>query len=143
MNNIHPFRVARSEEEWRRILSPEAYRVLRQRGTEPPFTNAYYHFAREGVYVCGACGAALFSSNSKYESGSGWPSFTAPLSPQALHEDIDSRFGMMRREINCANCGGHIGHVFTDGPEPLGLRYCTNSAALMFKPLSTITLGMG
>lgn len=143
MSNIHPFRVAKSDEEWRRILSPEAYRVLRQRGTEPPFTNAYYHFAAEGIYVCGACGASLFSSSSKYESGSGWPSFTEPLTAHALHEDIDLRFGMTRREINCANCGGHIGHVFTDGPKPLGLRYCTNSAALVFTPLSTITFGMG
>jgi len=124
--------VEKTEEEWRRQLSSEAYRVLRQQGTEPPHDNEYDKDYREGTYYCAGCGQALFSSTTKFDSGSGWPSFYKPID-NAIEEEIDTRYGMVRTEIRCSRCGGHIGHVFPDGPEPTNLRYCTKSAALKFK----------
>lgn len=131
MNNR--FEIEKPEDEWKKKLSAEAFRVLRQHGTEPPFANEYNDHHERGVYTCAGCGHPLFKSEAKYESGSGWPSFYQPIDKENLGEDIDRRFGMTRTEIHCKRCGGHIGHVFADGPRPTGLRYCTNSAALKFK----------
>lgn len=128
------FTVEKTDAEWKQALSPDAYRVLRQHGTEPPFQNEYDHHRASGSYRCAGCGQELFSSGAKYDSGSGWPSFYQPVQPEALGTDQDQRFGMRRSEIHCSRCGGHIGHVFPDGPRPTGLRYCTNSAALRFHP---------
>jgi len=130
------FPIEKTTEEWKRHLSADAYRVLREHGTEPPFQNRYDHHQEAGAYRCAGCGQELFSSEHKYDSGSGWPSFWQPISREALGEDSDRRFGMDRTEIHCSQCGGHIGHVFPDGPRPTGLRYCTNSAALEFTPAS-------
>ncbi len=124
----------RDEAYWRARLDPERYRILREKGTEPAFTGRYYDFKAQGVYRCAGCGAELFSSETKYDSGSGWPSFWAPVEAGrvALHEDLSH--GMRRVEITCAACGGHLGHVFPDGPRPTGERYCVNSASLDFEP---------
>jgi peptide-methionine (R)-S-oxide reductase len=122
----------RSEAEWQATLSPEQYRILRQAGTEPPFTGALLNNKAKGKYVCGACGEPLFDSDTKYDSGSGWPSFTAPLSGDAVEEHMDDSHGMRRVEVRCAKCEGHLGHVFPDGPGANGLRYCINSASLGF-----------
>ena len=127
-------RVERTEEEWRQVLSPERYRVLREAGTEPPFTGAYVDTEDDGVYHCAACGNALFRSDTKYHSGSGWPSFYEPVGPDAVEARSDTTHGMVRTEIRCARCGSHLGHVFEDGPRPSGLRYCMNSAALELEP---------
>ncbi|HEX6286165.1 MAG TPA: peptide-methionine (R)-S-oxide reductase MsrB [Acidimicrobiia bacterium] len=120
----------KTESEWREQLSPEQYQVLRQGGTERPFTGKYWDSKAEGVYRCAGCGEKLFSSDTKYESHSGWPSFFQPLANDLIDEEVDRSFGMTRTEIKCANCGGHLGHVFDDGPNPSGLRYCVNSASL-------------
>ena len=124
------YEIEREEGEWKGLLSPEEYRVLRQAGTEPPFSGEYVDTEEEGVYRCRACGNPLFRSDSKYHSGCGWPSFYAPISPDALEEHVDTSHGMTRTEIRCGRCGSHLGHVFTDGPKPTGLRYCMNSASL-------------
>ena len=127
-------KIIHTDEEWREILPPERYEVLREKGTERPFTGEYDDHWEDGVYACYACELPLFDSTTKFHSGSGWPSFWQPITPEAVEEHADSSYGMQRVEVTCARCGGHLGHVFTDGPEPTGLRYCINSASLQFVP---------
>ena len=127
-------KVAKTEAEWRAQLDPEQYRILREKGTEAPFSGEYDHVFEPGTYHCAGCGAELFTSEAKYDSGCGWPAFSAPASGEALEEETDTSYGMVRTEVMCASCGGHLGHVFPDGPRPTGLRYCMNGAALTFRP---------
>lgn len=129
----HAFAVVRSEEEWRKQLSPEQYQILRQKGTERAFSGKYADHHEPGRYDCAGCGQFLFASEDKFDSGTGWPSFVRPAQQKAVLEEVDSSYGMERIEVECANCGGHLGHVFQDGPKPTGLRYCINSASLEFK----------
>lgn len=128
MEKIH-----KTEEEWRTQLTPEQYHITRQKGTEPAFSGALYHNHDNGTYHCVACGAELFKSDTKFESGSGWPSFFLPTDKSAIETHEDNAHGMRRVEVTCARCGAHLGHVFPDGPKPTGLRYCINSAALNFE----------
>ena len=123
-------KIVKTEAEWRTELDPEQYRILRQKGTEAPFSGEYDHVFEPGTYHCAGCGAELFASDAKYDSGCGWPAFSAPAADEAIEEETDQTFGMVRTEVMCAACGGHLGHVFPDGPAPTGLRYCINSAAL-------------
>ena len=125
--------VEKTEEEWRAQLSPAAYNVLRQAGTEAPWSGALLQNKADGTYVCGGCGAKLFSSTAKFESGSGWPSFYEPADEENIERRDDSSHGMVRTEVVCKRCGGHLGHVFDDGPAPTGLRYCINSLSIGFE----------
>ncbi|HLL29083.1 MAG TPA: peptide-methionine (R)-S-oxide reductase MsrB [Xanthobacteraceae bacterium] len=129
-----PRKVTKTDAEWRAQLTPEQYHVMREHGTERPFTGPYVNEKRKGMYVCASCGNPLFSSDTKYDSGSGWPSFYAPAAKGAVSEHEDNSMLMRRTEIRCAACEAHLGHVFNDGPNPTGLRYCMNGCALDLKP---------
>jgi len=126
-------KIKKTEEEWRKELSPEEFRVLRQKGTEYPGTNIYNKHFEDGIYLCAGCGTPLFESKTKYDSGSGWPAFFAPIDPNNIKEYRDTSMGMIRVEVTCGVCDGHLGHVFPDGPAPSGMRYCINSVSLNFK----------
>ena len=123
----------KTDDEWKRELSPEAYRIMREKGTKPPFSGKYDRHFAAGTYHCAGCGEPLFASETKFDAGCGWPSFFAPFDGARIEEHQDRSHGMIRTEVRCRKCGGHLGHVFTDGPQPAGLRYCINSAALAFK----------
>ena len=125
-------KVAKSDQEWRQSLTPEQYAVLRKSATEPPFTGPYVHVKDDGSYQCAGCGTELFRSDAKYDSGSGWPSFWEAVDPDRISTKRDWSMGVPRTEIRCSTCGGHLGHVFDDGPQPTGQRFCVNSAALKF-----------
>jgi peptide-methionine (R)-S-oxide reductase len=126
-------KITKTDAEWREILTPEQFNITRQKGTEPAFSGALYENHADGMYHCVACGEPLFKSDEKFESGSGWPSFWLPASPDAVEAHEDTSHGMRRVEVTCAKCGSHLGHIFPDGPKPTGLRYCINSGSLKFE----------
>ena len=127
-------KIQKSEAEWKQELTPTQFQVCRMKGTEPPFTGEYYKTKTPGVYLCAACGNELFDSDTKYESGSGWPSFYKPIDEENVETESDDSHGMQRTEVMCGRCGAHLGHVFPDGPRPTGLRYCINSVSLKLDP---------
>ena len=136
LSSVNPLplkkRIIKSNSQWKKILSNEQFKILREKGTESPFTGSLLDNKKEGVYLCAACEHKLFSSKSKYDSGTGWPSFYEPISKVSIYEKTDYSYGMVRKEILCARCEGHLGHIFPDGPRPTGLRYCVNSISLKF-----------
>jgi peptide-methionine (R)-S-oxide reductase len=127
-------KIVKTDDEWKKILTPEQYNVLRKEGTERAFTSPLNNIHQKGVFVCAACGLTLFSADQKFDSGTGWPSFWAPIDPSHIGTSVDRSFFQTRTEVHCARCGGHLGHVFPDGPPPTGLRYCMNGVAMKFEP---------
>jgi peptide-methionine (R)-S-oxide reductase len=132
-HETNSYAISKSQSEWKKVLTPEQYHVLREKGTEYAFSGKFNDFKEKGTYVCAACNNELFDSGTKYDSGSGWPSFYKPIDNNSIHEVVDNSLGMQRIEAVCAKCGGHLGHVFDDGPKPTGLRYCVNSISMEFK----------
>ncbi len=129
--------VPKTDEEWKKLLTPEEYQVLRQKGTDRPFQGELWDNKKSGEYICAGCGQHLFESDTKFDSGTGWPSFWQPVSKKVVEEQVDKTHGMVRTEVHCSRCQGHLGHVFEDGPKPTGMRFCINTAALKFVPEST------